>query len=349
MNLETYIETIPKAELHVHIEGTLEPEMLFEMAKRNGINIPYKSISELKNAYCFSNLQEFLDIYYQGANVLITEQDFYELTIAYLKKLRQQNVMHVEIMFDPQTHTLRGIDLALVLNGINKAMDEGRQRFGITSGLILSFLRHLTEEEAIDTFKSALPHKDRFIAVGLDSSENGHPPKKFERVFKLAKEHQLKCVAHAGEEGPAKNIRDALDILSVSRIDHGNSALNDSELCQVLISRQIPLTLCPLSNLALKVVSNLEDHPLRQMLDLNMLVTINSDDPAYFGGHLNDNYKHIAQAQNLTKEDITLLALNSVKAGFISFDIKNDYIERITEFARNENIELSKIIANDTF
>lgn len=341
MDLITYIKNIPKAELHVHIEGTLEPDLLFTLAERNNITLPFESIQELQQAYDFNNLQEFLDLYYQGAGVLIKEQDFYDLTYAYLEKLHSQGVLHVEIMFDPQTHTHRGISMETVINGISNALRDGEANLAISSDLILCFLRHLSEEDAIDTLEQALIHKHHFIAVGLDSSENGHPPKKFERVFKIAKEHNLRCVAHAGEEGPASNVIDALDLLGVSRIDHGNSSIHDADLIVRLAEQQIPLTLCPLSNLSLKVIHSLKDHPLKQMMAHGMLITINSDDPAYFGGHLNDNYILTAEALQLSKDDITVLAINSFKASFLNEDKKRSFTQLIEEYAKKEVFEIS--------
>lgn len=341
MDLITYIENIPKAELHVHIEGTLEAELLFELADRNNVDIPYKNITELREAYNFNNLQEFLDLYYAGAGVLKTKQDFYELTYDYLKKLNSQNVRHVEIMFDPQTHTHRGIELSVVFDGICEAMRDGERSFGISSKLILSFLRHLSEEEAIHLFNQALPFKDHFIAVGLDSSEKGNPPAKFERVFQIARAHDFICVAHAGEEGPASNVMDAIHLLGVSRIDHDNSSMDDPALIQLLLERQIPLTLCPLSNLSLNVIDSLEQHPLKTMLDMGLMVTLNSDDPAYFGGHLNDNFVLTSQALKLTKKDITLLATNSFKASFLDEAKKDHFIDLIGKYSQQEVFELS--------
>jgi len=286
--MKDFISNIPKAELHLHIEGTFEPELMFAIAQRNNIDLKYKSIAELKSAYDFSNLQDFLDIYYQGASVLITEQDFYDMTWAYLEKVYKQNVIHVEIFFDPQTHTDRGIEFATVINGIYKALEDAQNKLNISSKLILCFLRHLDEKAAFETLEQALPYKDKITAVGLDSSELGHPPSKFIKVFAKAREAGFLTVAHAGEEGPAEYIWEALNLLKVSRIDHGNNAMQDQKLLDRLITEQMPLTICPLSNLKLKVVDDLKKHPLKAMLDKNMLVTINSDDPAYFGGYLNE-------------------------------------------------------------
>ncbi len=318
MNLEQYILSIPKAELHLHIEGSFEPELMFEIAKRNQIAIKYKSVEEVKAAYKFGNLQDFLDIYYAGAGVLQNEQDFYDLTWAYLQRAHSENVVHTEIFFDPQTHTDRGIAFATVINGIDRALSDAKQKLGISSKIILCFLRHLSEEAAFETLAQSLPFKDKIIAVGLDSSEVGFPPEKFERVFAKAREEGFLTVAHAGEEGPASYIWQALDLLKVSRIDHGNTCLTDKKLIKRLVEEQIPLTVCPLSNLSLRVVSDLKLHPLKQMLAKDLMVTINSDDPAYFGGYILQNYLQIAQALNLTFDEISLLAQNSIKASFLS-------------------------------
>ena len=329
---EDYIKSIPKAELHVHIEGTLEPELLFKLAERNKIALKHQSVEELRKAYNFHNLQSFLDIYYEGAGVLQTEADFYDLTREYLEKARLQNVLHTEIFFDPQTHTSRGIDFGTVVNGIKKALDDGRQKLGISSNLILCFLRHLSEEEAFKTLKQALPYKDLIIGVGLDSSEKGHPPAKFERVFAEARKEGFLTVAHAGEEGPAAYVRDAVDFLKISRIDHGNNSLHDEILVQELVSKRIPLTVCPLSNLKLKVVTDMRNHPLKKMLDAGLFVTINSDDPAYFGGYVNENFIAVAVNLNLTKKEIYLLAKNSFEASFISQAEKQHFLEELGKF-----------------
>jgi adenosine deaminase len=291
---------------------------MFEIAKRNQIAIKYKSVEEVKAAYKFGNLQDFLDIYYAGAGVLQNEQDFYDLTWAYLQRAHSENVVHTEIFFDPQTHTDRGIAFATVINGIDRALSDAKQKLGISSKIILCFLRHLSEEAAFETLAQSLPFKDKIIAVGLDSSEVGFPPEKFERVFAKAREEGFLTVAHAGEEGPASYIWQALDLLKVSRIDHGNTCLTDKKLIKRLVEEQIPLTVCPLSNLSLRVVSDLKLHPLKQMLAKDLMVTINSDDPAYFGGYILQNYLQIAQALNLTFDEISLLAQNSIKASFLS-------------------------------
>ena len=330
--LNRYIRLIPKAELHLHIEGSLEPELMFEMAKKNGVKIKYNSIEEIKAAYNFNNLQEFLDLYYAGANVLLTQEDFYNLTMAYLKKAHEDNVLHTEIFFDPQTHTARGVKFESVVNGIVNALDDGKKQLGISSQLIMCFLRHLDEKSAMETLNYALDHKDKIIAVGLDSSELGNPPTKFVNVFERAQKEGFLTVAHAGEEGPASYVWEALDHLNVMRIDHGVRSIDDKRLIDELAKRQIPLTVCPLSNLKLKVVSDLKDHPLKKMLDKNLLVTINSDDPSYFGGYVNQNYLEVAHALNLTKEDILVLAKNSFQASFLSDAEKQRYIQMIDDF-----------------
>ena len=335
MIIEKFISGIPKAELHVHIEGTFEPELMFKIAQRNNINIKYKSIDELRKAYEFNNLQEFLDIYYAGASVLINEPDFYDMTWLYIEKLYLQNVVHAEISFDPQTHTDRGIEFSTVITGIHNALIDAEKIFGMTSKLIMCFLRHLDEEQAFQTLEQALPYKDWITAVGLDSSEVGHPPSKFERVFQKAQDEGLLTVAHAGEEGPPEYVWEAINLLNVSRIDHGNRALEDKALIQLLSDKQIPLTVCPLSNLKLRVVDKLENHPLKTMMDNNLLVTINSDDPAYFGGHLNDNYERLAKAIDLTNTDICQLAKNSFTASFLSDAEKTMYICQINNYYNN--------------
>ena len=316
--LHAFIEKLPKAELHVHIEGTLEPELMFALAERNGIALPYASVEALRAAYSFNNLQEFLDLYYQGAQVLITEQDFYDLTMAYLKRAHADCVLHTEIFFDPQTHTERGIAFETVIEGISAALSDAERDLGITSQLILCFLRHLSEEDAIATYDMALPYRDRIAGFGLDSSEKGHPPSKFERVFARARADGFKVVAHAGEEGPPEYVREALDLLKVDRIDHGNRALEDRALVERLARDAMPLTVCPLSNLSLAVVKDLADHPLRQMLRAGLVATLNSDDPAYFGGYVNQNFRQTQSALNLSRDELALLARNSLTASFAS-------------------------------
>ncbi len=332
ISIKKFIEGIPKAELHLHIEGTFEPELMFEIAKRNNKTISYTSIDELRKAYSFNNLQEFLDIYYAGANVLIHEQDFYDLTWAYLTIVHEQNVVHVEIFFDPQTHTDRGISFDTVIRGIYRALEDGKKQFGISFKLIMSFLRHLDEASAFTTLEQALPYKNWISGVGLDSSEIGNPPSKFKRVFEKARKEGFLTVAHAGEEGPAEYIWEALDLLKVKRIDHGNRCLDDNSLVQKLVELQIPLTLCPLSNLELKVVEDLKDHPIVTMMDQGLLVTVNSDDPAYFGGYMNENYQRIAEALQLTKKQITELAKNSFKASWLTTKEKENKVTEIEEY-----------------
>lgn len=327
--LNRYIRLIPKAELHLHIEGSLEPELMFAMAKKNGVKIKYNTIEELKAAYNFNNLQEFLDLYYAGADVLLKEEDFYYLTMAYLKRVHQDNVVHTEIFFDPQTHTARGVEFDTVVNGIVRALEDGKTQLGISSHLIMCFLRHLDEKSAMETLDLALRHKDKIIAVGLDSSELGNPPNKFKNVFERAKGEGFLTVAHAGEEGPAAYVWEAMDTLNVMRIDHGVRSIDDEELLDELVKKQLPLTVCPLSNLYLKVVNDLKDHPLKEMLDRGLMVTINSDDPSYFGGYINENYLAVADALDLTKEDILQLAKNSFKSSFLNEKEKKDYLEKV--------------------
>jgi adenine deaminase len=330
--LKKFIASLPKTELHLHIEGSFEPELMFEIARRNQISIPFNSIEEVKKAYKFNNLQEFLDIYYAGANVLQREQDFYDLTYAYLKKVHSQNVVHVEIFFDPQTHTDRGIAFSTVIEGIHRALEDGKQHFGITFKLIMSFLRHLSEESAFATLEQAMPYKQWIIAVGLDSSEVGNPPSKFERVYEKARNLGFLTVAHAGEEGPASYIWEALNLLKVSRIDHGNRCLDDDTLVAELVKRQMPLTLCPLSNLELKVITDMKKYRLVEMMEKGLLVTIHSDDPAYFGGYMNENYMAIAKALKLTKEQLGQLAVNAFKASFLEESEKVKYIKQLEKY-----------------
>jgi len=315
--LESFIHDLPKVELHLHIEGSLEPELLFTIAERNGIALPFASVAELRRAYAFTDLQSFLDIYYQGAQVLLKEQDFYDMTWAYLQKAHAQNVKHSEIFFDPQTHTDRGVPFATVITGIHNALQDGRRQFGISSHLILCFLRHLSAEAAMTTLEQALPFKDWIIAVGLDSSELGHPPEKFINVFERARAEGFLTVAHAGEEGPPEYIEQALDWLKVSRIDHGVRCLDDSRLVERLRKTQIPLTVCPLSNVKLCVFENLQAHNLKKLLDLGLCVTVNSDDPAYFGGYIEENFLAARQALELTRSDLRKLAENAIHAAFL--------------------------------
>ncbi|AUX89113.1 adenosine deaminase [Acinetobacter variabilis] len=329
MNRLELIQALPKAELHVHIEGTFEPELMFAIAQRNEISIPYKSVEEVKQAYNFHNLQSFLDIYYAGANVLIHEQDFYDLAWAYFEKCADDNVVHTEMFFDPQTHTDRGIAFETVINGLQKACDDAKAKLGITSHLIMCFLRHLSEEAAFETLEQALPYKDRIIGVGLDSSEVGHPPSKFECVFAKAREAGFLVVAHAGEEGPAEYVWEALDLLKVNRIDHGVRSEEDPELMQRLIAEKMPLTVCPLSNLKLCVVDDMQQHNIRRLLQQGVHVTVNSDDPSYFGGYMNDNFIAIAEALDLSNEELKQLAINSFEASFISDTEKQKWISLI--------------------
>jgi adenosine deaminase len=330
--MKEFIENMPKAELHLHIEGTFEPELMFEIAHRNNIDIPFDSVEEIAEAYKFSCLQDFLDIYYQGAAVLIEEDDFYDLTYSYLKKCADQQVRHTEIMFDPQTHTERGVSFDTVIRGISRACTDARENFGISSFLIMSYLRHLPEDEAFKTLQQSLPYKELIKAVGLDSSELGHPPSKFKEVFKASVETGYIPLAHAGEEGPAEYVWDAIDNLGIHRIDHGNNSLDDEELVNEIISRDMALTVCPLSNRALKVVEDLRDHPLKRMLDLGLKVTVNSDDPAYFGGQVNQNYIEIQQALDLSTKDIYTLARNSFEYSLLDEQLKKRYIEELDRY-----------------
>jgi len=332
--MKSFIQNLPKAELHLHIEGTLEPELLFKIAKRNNIDLKYKTINELKEAYNFNCLQDFLDIYYQGASVLIKEQDFYDLTYSYLQKCANQNVRHTEIMFDPQTHTERGVTFNTVISGISKAVEDAHTNLGVTAFLIMSYLRHLSEEKAFETLRQSLPFKDKIKAVGLDSSELGNPPSKFKEVYKASIEAGYIPVAHAGEEGPSDYVWEALNLLQIKRIDHGNNSLQDDKLINEIKKRDLALTVCPLSNTALQVVDDLKNHPLKKMLELELKVTINSDDPAYFGGQVNKNYIEIQKALNLTKQDIYQLAKNSFKYSFLDEDKKQKYITELDTYVK---------------
>ncbi|MEI1689561.1 adenosine deaminase [Acinetobacter baumannii] len=329
MNQVELIQALPKAELHVHIEGTFEPELMFAIAQRNQIQIPYKSVEEVKQAYNFHNLQSFLDIYYAGANVLVHEQDFYDLAWAYFEKCAEDRVVHTEMFFDPQTHTDRGIAFATVINGLKRACADAKAKFGISSQLIMCFLRHLSEEAAFETLEQALPFKEDIIAVGLDSSEVGHPPAKFERVFAKAREEGFLIVAHAGEEGPPEYVWEALDLLKVNRIDHGVRSEEDEQLMARLINEKMPLTVCPLSNLKLCVVKDMKDHNIRRLLQKGVHVTVNSDDPSYFGGYMNDNFFAIQQALDLSNDELKQLVINSFEASFISDEEKQKWISEI--------------------
>lgn len=312
-----WLNTLPKAELHLHLEGSLEPELLFSLAERNKIALPWDNVDALRSAYAFGNLQEFLDLYYRGADVLRTEQDFYDLTWAYLQKCEEQNVVHTEPFYDPQTHTDRGIPFEVALRGISDALADGRELLGISSGLILSFLRHLPEDEAFKTLEQAMPYRDAFFAVGLDSSELGHPPSKFERVFAKARAEGFLAVAHAGEEGPPEYIWEALDLLKVSRIDHGVRATEDPRLIARLIDEQIPLTVCPLSNTKLRVFDDMSQHNILQLLEQGVKVTVNSDDPAYFGGYVTENFMALYESLGMTEEQARRLAQNSLDARLV--------------------------------
>lgn len=332
---------MPKAELHLHIEGSLEPGLMFKIAKRNNIQIKYKSVKQVKKAYKFNNLQDFLNIYYEGAGVLKTEQDFYDLTWAYLKKAHSQNVLHTEIFFDPQTHTSKGVYFNVVIEGIHKALTDAEEEFGMSAKLIMCFLRDLNPESAMKTLEESLPYKDRIVAVGLDSAEVGNPPSKFKDVFERAYKEGFLTVAHAGEEGPAEYVWEVLKMLKVSRVDHGNRSLDDGKLVDRLVEEKIPLTICPLSNLKLKVVDNLKKHPLKKMMKKRLLVTINSDDPAYFGGYVNENYAKIAKALSLTKKDLYALAKNSFQASFLKDEEKEVMIKKLDCYMK-QNYSLRK-------
>ncbi len=318
MNALELARAIPKAELHIHIEGSLEPELIFALAQRNGVALSYPSVEALRAAYAFTDLQSFLDIYYAGASVLLTPQDFHDMAWAYFLRAKADNVVHTELFFDPQTHTARGVPMAAVIEGLSSACKKAEAELGISSALILCFLRHLSEEDAFATLEAALPFREHFIGVGLDSSELGHPPEKFERVFARCRELGLKVVAHAGEEGPPEYMWQAIDLLKVQRIDHGVAALQDPLLMAELAHTRLPLTVCPLSNLKLCVVKDLREHPLKKMLDAGLCVTVNSDDPAYFGGYMNANFEQTVAALNLGREDVIQLARNSFEASFCS-------------------------------
>jgi adenine deaminase len=328
--LRHIVQQMPKAELHIHIEGSLEPELIFALAQRNNIALPYKSVEQLRAAYAFTDLQSFLDIYYAGASVLLTEQDFFDMTMAYLQRAQADNVRHAEIFFDPQTHTARGVPMATVINGIYRACTTAQPQISAT--LILCFLRHLSEQDAFDTLENALPYRDKFIGVGLDSSELGHPPEKFAQVFAYAKELGLHLVAHAGEEGPAAYILSALDVLHAERIDHGVRCVEDAALTQRLIRDKVPLTICPLSNLKLRVVENLTDHNVLQLLDAGVVATINSDDPAYFGGYINDNLIAVMNALPMNSQHALHLARNSFTAAFLDEQTKQSYLNEVDVF-----------------
>jgi adenosine deaminase len=326
------IDGLPKAELHLHIEGSLEPELMFALAKRNRVALPYPTVASLKAAYDFSDLQSFLNIYYAGASVLATERDFFDMTWAYLERAQTDNVRHVEIFFDPQTHTARGVPFRIAIEGIHAALSEGARKLGISAFLIMCFLRHLSEEDAFATVEEALPYRDRIVGVGLDSSERGHPPSKFARVFARCRELGWRAVAHAGEEGPPAYITEALDLLRAERIDHGVRCLEDPAVVARLAAEQIPLTVCPLSNVKLRVFPSLEQHNLRQLMAAGLRVTVNSDDPAYFGGYVNENYRVVQRALGLSREDLRRLAKNSFLASFLPEAEKQRHCRSVDEY-----------------
>jgi adenosine deaminase len=321
-DIDTLIKRLPKCELHIHIEGSLEPELMFALARRNNIRLPYESVEAVRRAYRFGNLQDFLDIYYQGMSVLIAEQDFYDLAYAYLQRAHADNVRHVEMFFDPQGHTVRGIAFATVIDGLSRAIADARRDLGVEASLIMCFLRHLDEADAEKTLDSALALRDKIVGVGLDSSEAGNPPSKFRRVFARARDAGLFVTAHAGEEGPPSYVWEALDVLGVGRVDHGNRSLEDEGLVGRLAREKMALTVCPLSNLRLRVIDDLAHHPLRRMMDKGLIVTVNSDDPAYFGGYVNDNYRAVGDALRLTREEIAAIVRNGFNASLITAEAK---------------------------
>jgi adenine deaminase len=327
--MNDFIRGLPKVELHLHIEGTLEPELMFALAKRNQIDISYETIEDIRKAYHFSNLQSFLDIYYRGAKVLLTEQDFYDLTWAYFNKAQSQNMRHSEIFFDPQTHTDRGIAFEIVIKGIHRAQEDALSKFGISSQLIMCFLRHLSPQEGFKLLEEAKPYKEWIIGIGLDSSEKDRPPSLFKALFEKAREQGYLAVAHAGEEGPAEYVWEALNLLKSRRIDHGVRSMDDPELIAFLVDKQIPLTVCPLSNIKLKVFSKMGDHNLKQMLDKGVCVTINSDDPAYFGGYMNENFIEAQKNLNLSKSDLLKICQNAIEAAFLDAARKKNLTEEL--------------------
>ena len=341
MQVSPFIQNLPKAELHLHIEGTFEPELMLEIARRNGIALPFRTVEEAREAYRFSNLQDFLDIYYRGVAALRTEQDFFELTRAYLDRADEQTVRHVEIFFDPQAHTARGVAFSTVCRGVARGLAHGCERHGISSRLIMCFLRHLDEADALATLEQALPHRDAIHGVGLDSSEAGHPPGKFARVFTAARDAGFARVAHAGEEGPAEYVREAVDALGVDRIDHGNRALDDPALTAELARRRLPLTVCPLSNHRLGLVTDLRRHPLRAMLDAGLMVTLNSDDPAYFGGYVNENYQVMQDRLGIDDATLALIARNSFLAAFLGTDRRDVLLAELDAYLVDNDITSS--------
>jgi len=323
---DDFIRRLPKAELHLHIEGSLEPDLMFEIARRNGVDLPYATADDLKAAYDFADLQAFLDLYYAGMSVLLYEQDFYDLTAAYMKRAVADGVVHAEIFFDPQGHTARGVPFEVALDGIWQALRDAEATYGITSRIIMCFLRHLDEDAAFPVLEQAIAHRDRITGIGLDSSERGHPPQKYQRVFAKAREAGFRLVAHAGEEGPAAYVRDTLDLLHVERIDHGNAAMTDPDLVARLVREKMPLTVCPLSNYRLQGVTDMSQHPLRAMLDAGLVATVNSDDPAYFGGYVLDNFIAVRDALDLSQAEIVTLAKNSIAASFLDEDAKKKWL-----------------------
>lgn len=336
MSLDDFLAGLPKVELHLHLEGSLEPELAFGIAQRNGISLPYADVEDLRAAYKFTRLQDFLDIYYQGMSVLRTEQDFYDLTFAYLTRMHAQSVRHVEVFFDPQAHTHRGVSFETVLDGVYRALIDGERQYGVTFHLILCFLRHLEEEDGFATLQQALPHRDRIFGVGLDSSEVGHPPTKFSRLFARCRDEGFTVMAHAGEEGPPDYVWQALDDLQVARIDHGNRALEDPDLVRRLADSGHTLTVCPLSNLRLCVVDRIEDHPIRTMLEAGLRPTVNSDDPAYFGGYMTENYQAVADGLNLSREEIVQLARNGIDGSFASVGRKQVLHEELDTYLKRD-------------
>jgi adenine deaminase len=331
--IETLIKRLPKCELHIHIEGSLEPELMFALAQRNSVKLPYDSVEAVRQAYQFGNLQDFLDVYYQGMSVLVTEQDFYDLAWAYLQRAKADNVRHVEMFFDPQGHTSRGVAFATVIDGLSRAIADARRELAVDASLIMCFLRHLDEADAEKTLDAALAFRDRIAGVGLDSSEKGNPPSKFRRVFQRARDAGLFLTAHAGEEGPPGYVWEALDVLGVMRVDHGNRSLEDNSLVARLVGERMALTVCPLSNLRLRVVDELTHHPLRRMMDKGLVVTVNSDDPAYFGGYVNDNFRAVGRALKLTREEIVAIVRNSFEASLIAPAEKQKALAEITRIA----------------
>jgi adenine deaminase len=328
-DMDALIRRLPKCELHIHIEGSLEPELMFALARRNGVRLPYASVEALRQAYQFRHLQDFLDLYYQGMSVLVTEQDFYDLAWAYLQRAREDNVRHVEMFFDPQGHTARGIAFSTVIGGLHRAVVDAARELGVGASLIMCFLRHLDETDAEKTLDRALAFKDKIVGVGLDSSELGNPPSKFARVFRRARDEGFFLTAHAGEEGPAAYVWEALDVLGVGRIDHGNHSLDDAALVGRLARERIALTVCPLSNLRLRVIDDLTRHPLRQMMDKGLLVTVNSDDPAYFGGYVNENYRAVSRALELRRDEIAATVRNGIEASRMATAEKADALAEV--------------------